>query len=97
MHIVVVFARNADVFSTTLRSVACHRSQTSCTISSASVALPSMRYAIPNKRGRTSAKAERPSSYSLVFSLGRTDLEVSGIRSSAIAMGIVYLGADQLA
>ena len=40
---VVVVARYAGGFSTTLRFVDCHRNQTSCTISSASATLPSMR------------------------------------------------------
>src|SRR5262249_29764005 len=49
-----------------VRFVDCHRIHTSCTTSSASAALPSMRYAMPNSRGRTGAKAERPSSHSPV-------------------------------
>src|SRR5882757_6457296 len=40
---VVVVARYARGFSTTFRLVDCHRIHTSCTTSSASVALPSMR------------------------------------------------------
>jgi hypothetical protein len=50
---------------------------------------------MPNKRGRTSAKAERPSSCSPVSALRRADGGVSDIGSSAIAMVIVYLAADQ--
>jgi hypothetical protein len=40
---VVVVVRKALAFSITLRSVVCQRSQASCTTSSASVALPSIR------------------------------------------------------
>src|ERR1700728_2583406 len=91
MHIrVVVVARNAGGFSTTLRSVACQRSQTSCTMSSASAALPSTRYAIPNKRGRASTKAERPSSWTPLSDLWRAGEAFSDIGCSAIAVVIVY-------
>ena len=48
--------------STVLRFTDCHRNQTSYMTSSASAALPSMRYAMPNRRGRTLAKTDRPSS-----------------------------------
>src|SRR5262245_17868696 len=43
----VVVARNAEGFRTTLRFVDCQRNQTSCTMSSASDAFPSDRNAIP--------------------------------------------------
>src|SRR6266545_987924 len=62
---VVVVARNASAFRTILRSVVCHE-QASCTMSSASTALPSMRYAMPNRRGRTLTKTERLSSSAFV-------------------------------
>src|SRR2546427_361079 len=55
---------------TTLRSVACHRNQTSCTISSASAAPLSIRYAMPNRWGRTLTETERALSCALV-STGR--------------------------
>jgi hypothetical protein len=49
---------------------------------------------MPNKRGRTAAKAERPLSCSLVSALKRANEDVSDIGSSAIAVVIVYLAAD---
>jgi hypothetical protein len=55
-------ARNAGPSRITLRSVVCHRNHTSCTMSSASAALARMRYAMPNRRGRTLTNAERASS-----------------------------------
>src|SRR4051794_366736 len=51
---------------------------------------------MPNKRGRTSAKAERPLSCTPVSALRRVDEGGSDIDSSAIAMVIVYLVADQM-
>lgn len=59
---VVVVTRNAAASRTWLRRALCQRTQTSCTMSSASAPLRSMRYAIPNRRGRTLRNAERPSS-----------------------------------
>jgi hypothetical protein len=53
---VAVAARGAGL-ATGLRWYFCHRSQTSCTRSSASLALLSMRYAIPNSRGRSRMNA----------------------------------------
>jgi hypothetical protein len=53
--LVMAVARYAAGFATLLRSVVCQRSHTSWTRSSASATLPSIRYAIPNRRGRTSA------------------------------------------
>src|SRR5882672_11043825 len=39
-------------------------------MSSASAALPTMRYAIPNKRGRTLSNTETPSSIPIIYSAG---------------------------
>ena len=49
-----------------LRSVPCQRNHASWTMSSASAALPSMRYAIPNKRGRTLSNTDTPSSLVII-------------------------------
>jgi len=63
---VVAVARNAGGSTTALRSVPCQRNHASWTMSSASAALPSMRYAIPNKRGRTLSNTETPSSLGII-------------------------------
>src|SRR6266536_2933648 len=47
---------SAPRYGTALVSLVCQRNHTSWTRSSASTALPSIRYAMPNSRGRTSAK-----------------------------------------
>ena len=51
----VAVVRNAVASRTLLRSARCQRIHVSCTTSSASATLPSIRYAIPKRRRRTAA------------------------------------------
>ncbi|KJY30573.1 hypothetical protein VR45_27330 [Streptomyces sp. NRRL S-495] len=70
--------RKAAGLTTAERSVSCQRSQTSWTTSSASTALPRIRYAAPKRRGRSSSKAAAASSRVASPAGGRVSGRVPG-------------------